>query len=63
MNNRDFPKGPERKKACREALQQVALVPGVYLPANPESVITEIDKHSGTPMQRCVMGLQVCWAE
>ena len=25
---------------------------GVYLPSNPDSVVVEIDKESGTPMQR-----------
>ena len=25
---------------------------GVYLPSNPDSVAVEIDKESGTPMQR-----------
>ena len=25
---------------------------GVYLPSNPDSVMVEIDKESGTPMQR-----------
>ena len=49
---RDYPKGPARKEACRKALREVSLVPGVYLPANPDSVIVEIDRDSGIPMQR-----------
>jgi phosphatidylinositol 4-kinase len=48
---RDYPKGPARKEACRKALREVSLVPGVYLPANPDSVIVEIDRDSGIPMQ------------
>ena len=28
---------------------------GVYLPSNPDSVVVEIDKESGTPMQRFVL--------
>ena len=28
---------------------------GVYLPSNPDSVVVEIDKESGTPMQRFTM--------
>jgi len=27
---------------------------GVYLPSNPDSVVVEINKESGTPMQRFV---------
>ena len=35
---------------------------GVYLPSNPDSVVVEIDKESGTPMQR--FGFTNClWPE
>ena len=30
---------------------------GVYLPSNPDSVVVEIDKESGTPMQRFALYL------
>ncbi|XP_065840787.1 phosphatidylinositol 4-kinase alpha-like [Oscarella lobularis] len=48
---RPFPRGPERKQACLEALAKVELENGVYLPSNPDSVVLEIDKQSGRPMQ------------
>ncbi|VDP65082.1 unnamed protein product [Schistosoma mattheei] len=40
-----------RKKACLEALREVNVKPGCYLPSNPDSVVLEIDYMSGTPMQ------------
>ncbi|XP_052799861.1 phosphatidylinositol 4-kinase alpha-like isoform X2 [Mya arenaria] len=46
-----YPKGPERKKACLEALSQIKLQKGCYLPSNPEAIVKEIDYKSGTPMQ------------
>ncbi|KAK7078017.1 Phosphatidylinositol 4-kinase alpha, partial [Halocaridina rubra] len=46
-----YPKGPERKKACLDALRDIEVQPGCYLPSNPEAVITDIDRKSGTPMQ------------
>ncbi|XP_047491882.1 phosphatidylinositol 4-kinase alpha-like isoform X2 [Penaeus chinensis] len=46
-----YPKGIERKKACLEALKAIKVEPGCYLPSNPESVILDIDRNSGTPMQ------------
>ncbi|VDD76796.1 unnamed protein product [Mesocestoides corti] len=48
---RHYPKGPERKKACLQALKRVKLQPGCYLPSNPDSIVLEIDYNSGTPMQ------------
>ncbi|KAK3587139.1 hypothetical protein CHS0354_006780 [Potamilus streckersoni] len=48
---RIYPKGPERKKACLEALSKIKLQPGCYLPSNPEGIVTDIDYKSGTPMQ------------
>jgi phosphatidylinositol 4-kinase len=38
-----------------QALSEIELQPGCYLPSNPEAVVLEIDYKSGTPMQR-----QVC---
>ncbi|XP_076062775.1 phosphatidylinositol 4-kinase III alpha isoform X2 [Oratosquilla oratoria] len=46
-----YPKGPERKKACLDALRAIEVAPGCYLPSNPEAVIIDIDRNSGTPMQ------------
>ncbi|KAL5111912.1 Phosphatidylinositol 4-kinase alpha [Taenia crassiceps] len=48
---RPYPKGPERKKACLEALKKIRLQPGCYLPSNPDAIVLEIDYNSGTPMQ------------
>ncbi|CAH8562612.1 unnamed protein product [Schistosoma margrebowiei] len=48
---RSYPKGEARKKACLEALREVNVKPGCYLPSNPDSVVLEIDYMSGTPMQ------------
>ncbi|XP_012059018.1 PREDICTED: phosphatidylinositol 4-kinase alpha [Atta cephalotes] len=48
---RPYPKGPERKAACLDALAKVQVQPGCYLPSNPEAMVIDIDYQSGTPMQ------------
>lgn len=48
---RSFPKGPQRKKACLDALRKIEVQRGCYLPSNPEAMILDIDYNSGTPMQ------------
>ncbi|XP_046360282.2 phosphatidylinositol 4-kinase alpha-like isoform X1 [Haliotis rufescens] len=48
---RPYPKGPERNEACLKCLSKIQLQQGCYLPSNPEAIVTEIDKKSGTPMQ------------
>jgi phosphatidylinositol 4-kinase len=41
----------ERKQAALQALRQVKLQTGCYLPSNPEAIVTQIDYESATPMQ------------
>nr|XP_006818688.1 PREDICTED: phosphatidylinositol 4-kinase alpha-like [Saccoglossus kowalevskii] len=48
---RRFPKGVERKNACLKELAKIEVVPGCYLPSNPEGLVVDIDHKSGTPMQ------------
>ncbi|XP_046385278.1 phosphatidylinositol 4-kinase alpha isoform X2 [Ischnura elegans] len=48
---RPYPKGPERKRACLEALSRIKVQAGCYLPSNPEAMVVNIDYESGTPMQ------------
>lgn len=59
---RPYPKGPERKAACLDALARVKVQPGCYLPSNPEAMVIDIDYQSGTPMQRWLfkMILKIC---
>lgn len=48
---RPYPKGPERRKACLEALSKIKVQSGCYLPSNPEAMVLDIDYKSGIPMQ------------
>jgi len=46
-----YPKGPERKNACLEALSKLQLREGCYLPSSPEALVIDVNRRSGTPMQ------------
>jgi phosphatidylinositol 4-kinase len=48
---KDYPKGQQRKNACTKALQEIELQHGCYLPSNPDSLVMDIDRQSGIPMQ------------
>ena len=48
---KSFEKGPKRKEACLEALAKIDLEQGCYLPSNPEALVLDIDRFSGTPLQ------------
>lgn len=48
---RPFPKGPERRRACLDALSRIKVQSGCYLPSNPEAMVLDIDYKSGIPMQ------------
>lgn len=48
---RGYPKGPQRKNACLDALKKIEVQRGCYLPSNPEAMVLDIDYSSGTPMQ------------
>jgi phosphatidylinositol 4-kinase len=41
----------EKKEKIMEELKAVKVVPGVYLPSDPSSVVIDIDYNSGTPLQ------------
>ena len=46
-----YEKGKKRKEACLKALMEIELKGGCYLPSNPEALVIDIDRTSGTPMQ------------
>jgi len=48
---KEFEKGQKRKLACINALKEVKLQQGCYLPSNPDSLVLDIDRQSGQPMQ------------
>ncbi|KAJ3256174.1 phosphatidylinositol-4- kinase [Chytriomyces hyalinus] len=42
---------PEKKKKIDEEMRNIDLEVGVYLPSNPESIVVDIDRDSGRPLQ------------
>lgn len=48
---RDFPKGEQRREALLNALKKFVLEPGCYLPSSADSIVTDIDREFGIPLQ------------
>lgn len=48
---RPFPKGDERTRACLDCLSKIEVVPGCYLPSNPQALVVGINRKSGIPLQ------------
>jgi len=46
-----FEKGPPRIKACKDALKQIVVPYGCYLPSNPDSLVLGLQPNTGIPMQ------------
>lgn len=42
---------PEKKAKIDEEMAKIRLDPGVYLPSNPDSVVVDLDRRSGRPLQ------------
>lgn len=48
---RSFPKGIERENALLKAIKRIKLQQGCYLPSSSESLVTDIDRNVGIPLQ------------
>uniref|UniRef100_A0A6G1SC07 1-phosphatidylinositol 4-kinase n=1 Tax=Aceria tosichella TaxID=561515 RepID=A0A6G1SC07_9ACAR len=48
---REFPKGEQRRNALLGALKKFNLEPGCYLPSSADSIVTDIDREFGIPLQ------------
>lgn len=48
---RDFPKGEQRRGALLNALRKFDFEPGCYLPSSADSIVTDIDRNFGIPLQ------------
>lgn len=48
---REFPKGEHRKNALLRALRKVIIEPGCYLPSSADSIVTDMDRNFGVPLQ------------
>ena len=42
---------PEKKAKIDEEMAKIKVDPGVYLPSNPDSVVVDLDRRSGRPLQ------------
>lgn len=48
---REFPKGELRRNALLRALRKFVIEPGCYLPSSADSIVTDIDRNFGIPLQ------------
>ncbi|XBW36143.1 hypothetical protein QEN19_001721 [Hanseniaspora menglaensis] len=42
---------PEKKQVIDREMAKITVLPGVYLPSNPDGVVVDIDRKSGKPLQ------------
>jgi len=48
---REFPKGELRRGALLQALKKFVIEPGCYLPSSADSIVTDMDRNFGVPLQ------------
>lgn len=48
---REFPKGESRRGALLQALKKFVIEPGCYLPSSADSIVTDMDRNFGVPLQ------------
>lgn len=48
---REYPKGELRRNALLRALRKFIIEPGCYLPSSADSIVTDMDKNFGVPLQ------------
>lgn len=48
---REFPKGEQRRGALLSALKKFVFEPGCYLPSSADSIVTDMDRDFGIPLQ------------
>lgn len=48
---REFPKGELRRGALLRALKKFVIEPGCYLPSSADSIVTDMDRNFGVPLQ------------
>lgn len=48
---REYPKGEQRRSALLNALKKFVFEPGCYLPSSADSIVTDMDRNFGVPLQ------------
>lgn len=48
---REFPKGEQRRTALLNSLKKFNFEPGCYLPSSADSIVTDMDRNFGVPLQ------------